>query len=685
LSVEVAHQPTDRDPLPRVRGILFGGDYNPEQWPEEVWTEDADLMRQAGVNVVSLGIFAWARMQPRAETFDFDWLDRVIDLLASRGVSVDLATPTASPPPWLIRRHPDILPATIDGQRLWHGSRRHYCPHSTAYRAAAAAVVRAEADHYRDHPSVVAWHVDNEYACHFGECFCDASATAFRDWLLARYESLDGLNAAWATAFWSQTYTDWVEVHPPRRAPTFVNPGQRLDWARFCSDSWLACFDEQVAILKAATPDIPVTTNFMGFHKTVDYWKWAAHEDVVANDAYPDTSAVDWMVDAAMGCDLMRSLGRGRPWMLMEQAAAHVNWRPRNATKRPGVMRLGSYQAIARGADATMFFQWRASKAGAEKFHSAMLPHSGVSSRTWQEVSALGAELRTLADVRGSRVRTPIAIAFDWANWWAFELDGKPSNELRLLPPVRAMYAALYELGLTVDFVHPEGDLSGYRLIVAPNLYLDSDAAAQNLNAWVADGGTLVMSYLSGIVDPNDQVRLGGYPAPFRDVLGIEVEEFAPRGDTSTVGVETGDGRTFESRDWTDVIRLTGATALATFGDDFFAGRPAVTENRHGAGAGYYIGTELDAAGLRWALGQAARSAGVEPLVSIDGRVGVEIVERSTEDDHWLFVLNYGHAPIEVPIDRVGTDVVTGQAANGTVRVGPVDVAVIRISARPDG
>ena len=438
---------SERGPIPNLGSIGFGGDYNPDQWPEEVWLDDVRLMRAAGVNLVSVGIFSWARLEPVPGEYEFDWMDRLLDLLSDHSVWVNLATPTASPPPWLARMDPTSLPVRADGVRLWHGSRRHYCPHNATYRERAAAIARKLAERYGEHPAVVMWHVDNEYACHFSECFCEASAAAFRLWLEARYGTAERLNEAWGTAFWSQRYSDWAEIQPPRTTPTYVNPSQELDWRRFSSDSWLTCFDEQAGILREIAPEIPITTNFMGFHQPLDYWEWATHEDVVSNDSYPDTSDPDWMIDGAMVSDLTRSLGAGRPWILMEQAPGIVNWRDRNATKRPGVMRLGSYQAVARGADAVLFFQWRASLAGAEKFHSAMLPHGGVETRTWREISALGDELARLDDLVGTRVEADVALLFDWESWWALELPGKPSDALRLLPEVRRYYAAFFRAG----------------------------------------------------------------------------------------------------------------------------------------------------------------------------------------------------------------------------------------------
>jgi beta-galactosidase len=345
----------------KVPHVIYGGDYNPEQWAEEVWDEDVRLMREAGVNLVSLGIFSWAKLEPRPGEYDFGWLDRIIGLLYENGVMVNFATATASPPPWLAKLHPESLPVTQNGVVLHPGARQHYCTSSAAYKERAAELVRRTTNRYKDHPALAMWHVNNEYGCHVAECYCDASAQHFREWLRARYGDLDILNEAWGTAFWSQRYGEWGEILPPRSAPTFANPTQQLDFRRFSSDALLELHEMEKEILREATPDVPITTNFMGFFKPVDYWKWAAREDLVADDSYPDPSDPEAHVGAAMSRDLMRSLGGGAPWVLMEQTTVRVNWRNRNVPKRPNEMRLWSYGAVARGAEGIMFFQWRQS------------------------------------------------------------------------------------------------------------------------------------------------------------------------------------------------------------------------------------------------------------------------------------------------------------------------------------
>ncbi len=658
--------------------IIYGGDYNPDQWTPEVWQEDVRLMQEAGVNLVSLGIFSWAKLEPKPGIFDFAWLDQIIDLLYAHGVSVNLATPTASPPAWMIRLHPEMLPVTADGVTLWHGGRRHYCPHNSDYHHYATRIATQLAERYKAHPALVMWHIDNEYGCHVGECFCDNSAAAFRTWLKDRYDTLDQLNFAWGTAFWSQIYGDWEEIMPPRRSPASANPTQQLDWARFSSDSWLACFDEQKAILKQTTPDIPVTTNFMGFHKSVDYFKFAAQEDVVSQDSYPDTYQPDWMVQAGMACDLIRSVGARRPWLLMEQAASQVNWRQRNAVKRPGVMRLGSYQAIARGADGIMFFQWRQSKAGAEKHHSGMLPHVGTDSRVWREVKALGNEFKKLDALLQSQVKTEVAILMDWNNWWALELDSKPSGDLKMIPQLYSYYKRLFERNIAVDFVHPEADLSRYKLVIAPNLYLVNDTSAKNINQYVENGGTLLISFFSGIVDENEHIRLGGYPAPFRDMLGLVIEEYVPYSEMQSNTFCTTDGKHFSCSFWSDVIHLKSAQALGTFEHEYYAGLPAMTRNQFGKGTAYYISTVPEQSGVDWMIEEVCITASIKPIAS-NIPAGVEIIQRMNENDSWLFLLNHSTEKVTVQLEAGGIDLLTGADVQEVIELEPTEVAILQL------
>jgi beta-galactosidase len=648
----------------RVPGLLYGGDYNPEQWPEETWLEDVELMREAGVNLVTVGVFSWALLEPAPGSYEFGWLDRVIELLWSRGVAVDLATPTAAPPAWLVRRHPEILPVTADGVRLEFGSRRHYCPSSPVFREATVRLAEQLARRYGTHPALAMWHVSNEYGCHVTACYCATSAEHFRRWLGERYGSIGELNRAWGTAFWSQRYGEWAEIEPPRRTPASVNPTQALDWARFCSDALLECYEAERRVLAELAPGVPITTNFMNWFKPLDYWTWAGREDLVTLDSYPDPADPEAHVDAALNYDLARSLRGGRPWLLLEHATSAVNWREVNVPKRPGLMRLWAYQAVARGSDGVMFFQWRASRAGSEKFHSAMLPHLGTSSRGWQETVRLGHELRELGEIAGTSSHAEVAFLFDWESWWALEGRDHPSQRLDLPALVRPWYRHFFEANIPVDFARPGGDLNDYSLVVAPNLYLATDAALSGLAAFVRAGGTFAGGFFSGIVDEHDHIRaVSGVPELHR-LAGVRVDEFwpIPPGDEAAVTFATGERAV--ARVWSEWLELDGAEPIAHYASGALDGRPAVVRNAVDGGVAYYSSAGLDAAGLSVVVRAACEDAQVRPILEVPP--GVEACRRSSERGSFLFLLNHTDGAVEVELP-----------SGERIRLDPLGVAVV--------
>jgi beta-galactosidase len=657
-------------------GLLYGGDYNPEQWPEEVWREDARLMREAGVNLVSVAIFSWAKLEPRPDGFDFGWLDRVIDLLWANDVSVCLATATASPPAWLARAHPESLPVDANGTRLSPGSRQHYCPNSRAYRAGGARLIGELARRYAAHPAVALWHMNNEIGCHTAECFCDVCAADFRAWLRARYGSLEVLNESWGTAFWSQSYGDWEEILPPRKMPAQRNPGQTLDYARFMSDSLCGVLAGEVAALRAVAPEAKVTTNGLPFHRPADYHRWYREVDVAAWDSYPDPAGgLDEVRAAAFNHDLFRGLRGGQPFMLMEQATTQVNWRSRNALKPPGQMRALSLAAVARGADAVMFFQWRAARAGAEKFHSAMVPHFGTDGRVFQEVRGLGAELKKLSGVCGARTPARVALLVSWENRWALELESKPMV-FDYAAIVQHYYGALWDLNVGIDVVHPDAPLDGYAVVVAPALYQLTRPQAERLRALVAGGGALVMSYFSGVADEREHIWLGGYPALLQDVLGLRVEEWQPLGPGEGNVLAVG-AREVACEKFCELLHLNGAEALATYAREFYAGRPAVTRHRYQKGEAVYVATQPARDWLTELLGGILRSRGLTAPLRADP--GVELARRATGAQEFLFVVN--HNPVAAAVEFQewsGEDILSGRLCCGPVLLEPFGVRVLR-------
>ncbi|MET7325691.1 beta-galactosidase [Streptomyces sp. NPDC005549] len=644
------------------RRILYGGDYNPEQWPEETWPEDVRLMKAAGVNSVTLGVFSWARLEPRPGVHDFAWLDRLMDLMHQAGIGVVLATPTASPPPWLGHLHPDTLPRDAEGRTEWWGGRQHFSHSSATYRRHAAAVTEALAARYAGHPALTLWHINNEY-CTYD--YGDEAATRFRRWLQDRYGTLDALNTAWGTAFWSQGYGDWAEVAPPRHAHYLRNPTQVLDFRRFTSDMLLECYTAERDIVRRHTPHLPVTTNFMPLWSGQDAWRWAEEEDVVSVDLYPDPRDPFGAQEGALVQDMTRSQARG-PWMLMEQAAGPVNWRGVNHPKPRGLNRLWSLQAVARGADAVCYFQWRQSRQGAEKFHSGMLSHAGEEGRTHQEVVQLGADLARLGPyAAGGTISAGIAVLHDWHSWWAADQEARPSARVDHADVLRTWHRALWRAHLTTDFAHPEGDLTPYRVVVVPQLYALTDAAIDNLLAHVRGGGTLVCGFLTGVADPDDRVRAGGMDARLRELFGIRtLHEWWPL-DAG----ESADCDGFRGTLWSEEIEPDGtASETVPYRGGELDGLPAVLRK----GRAWYLSTLPEPDALRDLLARAASDAGVRPVLDALP-ADVEAVRRGD----LLFLLHHGRDPVTVDVPGTHRDLLTGALVTDRVTLGRYGVAVL--------
>lgn len=651
----------------------FGGDYNPEQWPKQTWTEDVELMQQAGVVLVTVGVFSWAHLQTGPDRFEFGWLDEIMDLMHEAGIAVDLATATASPPPWLTRLHPEILPVTESGIRVSPGGRQAFCPSSPVFAEFSLDLCRRLAQRYAGHPALAMWHVSNELGCHNARCYCDVSAGAFRDWLRARYaDDLDRLNHAWGTSFWSQRYTDFEEILPPRTAYAFANPTHKLDFHRFSSDQLIANFVAERDLLHEISPGVPVTTNFMvtDHIRDIDYFAFAREVDIVTNDHYLVAARPDAHAELAFCADLTRGLAGGKPWLLMETSTSAVNWQPRNVAKRPGELLRNAMGHVSRGSDGMLFFQWRASAAGAEKFHSALVPHAGTNTRIWREVVALSGHLDRLEGVAGSTCRNDVALLFDWNSWWASELDAHPSSSLKYLDRLHDLHRSLTAFGVGVDVVHPESDLSGYRLVVVPTLYLVTDAAQARIAEAVAAGTDLLVTYFSGIVDEFDHIRLGGYPGAFRDLLGAWVEEFTPLRVEEQVHLDNG----WSAGLWAEIVHLEGAEVLATYADGPAAGHPAITRWQQDGSTRWYVSTRLEPGATDQLLGQVLDAAGVHRWSST--RPGLEVVHREDDTSRWTFVINHTDSEVDLPV--TGIDLLTNTVVDGTTRLAPGAVSVVR-------
>jgi beta-galactosidase len=634
--------------------IFYGGDYNPEQWSEEVWLEDIKLMKKAGVNLVSIGIFSWSVLQPGEDHYNFEWLDRLMDLLAENDIYADLATGTAAQPAWISKKYDDVLPVDEYGNKINYGSRQSYCPNSPSYRQLGQKLVRKLAERYKDHPALILWHINNEYGCHTSACYCDTCAEEFRSWLKNKYRTLKAVNNAWGTRFWSQFYYDWEEIIPPRATATLKNPGQELDYKRFMSDSLLECYKQEAEILREITPNIKLATNFMSDFKPLDYFKWAKEMDIVGFDCYPETNPDYYVGWAAFNYDLMRGLKGGKPFILMEQAPSQVQWRESSPTKRPGIMRQWSYQALARGADGIMFFQWRQSIKGAEKFHSGMITHTGnENSRVFKEVTQLGQELKDLSSLVDSKISAQVAILFDYENWWAVEHDTTPSNNLKYLEQIRNYYNPLFEANIPVDIISYDQQLSDYKIIIAPLMYMIKNDVDEKIKSFVEQGGTFITSFFSGIVDQTDTVFEGGYPGPLKEVLGIEVEEFdaltpGMKNKIEVKGNNTNIVDEYYCDLWCDIVCSDTAKILAAFEEDYYAGYPAVTENEFGAGKAYYLASQIEQEFMKDFLNYICQKNDIE--ARIESPAQVEVVTRHSENNEYIFILNHNQKEVEISL-----------------------------------
>ena len=642
--------------------IWYGGDYNPDQWPEEVWDDDVRLMKKAGVNLVSVGIFSWAKIETSEGVYDFDWLDRIIDKLGEAGVAVDLASATASPPMWLTQAHPEVLWKDYRGDVCQPGARQHWRPTSPVFREYALKLCRAMAEHYKGNPYVVAWHVSNEYGCHNRFDYSEDAEHAFQQWCEERYGTIDAVNDAWGTAFWAQRMNDFSEIVPPRFIGdgNFMNPGKLLDFKRFSSDALKAFYIAERDALAEITPDLPLTTNFMvsASGSVLDYDDWGDEVDFVSNDHYfiPGEAHLD---ELAFSASLVDGIARKDPWFLMEHSTSAVNWREINYRKEPGQLVRDSLAHVAMGADAVCYFQWRQSKAGAEKFHSAMVPHAGEDSAVFRDVCELGADLNKLSDegILGSRLaKSRVAVVFDYESEWATEHTATPTQHVHHVDEPLAWFRALADQGVTADVVPVRGAWDGYEMVVLPSVYLLSEETTRRVRDYVVGGGRLVVTYYTGISDEKDHVWLGGYPGSIRDVVGVRVEEFMPMGNDFT-GVpdhlDLSNGAV--AHDIADVIGSVdeSATVLATFKDNPWTGMdgvPAIVANTFGEGRSVYAGARLGREGLALSLPEILESLGMAEAGGNDGRV-LHVEREGADGSRFVFSFNRTHETVRVPVE----------------------------------
>jgi beta-galactosidase 1 len=622
-----------------VTEVLYGGDYNPEQWPEHIWEEDMRLFKNANINIVTLNVFSWASLQPSENEYDFSRLDRIMQLVKENGLKVCMATSTGAHPAWMAKRHPDILRTDANGIKRKFGGRHNSCPNSPTYRKYAPMLARELSKRYKNYDNIVGWHISNEFG---GECYCENCERAFRKWLKEKYKNIETVNQCYNTAFWGHTFYDFDEIVLPNYlSEHFGNEqtmfqGISLDYRRFMSDSMLECFKLEYDSIKMEIPDARITTNFMWFYKGLDYRKWAEDMDFVSWDCYP--SPEDKISTVALCHDLMRGLKNQNSFVLMEQTPSVTNWQPVNKIKKPGEMRLLSYLAMAHGADAIQFFQLRRSIGACEKFHGAVIDHAGRDdTRVYKEVKSLGNELTKLSDILDARTPSEAAIIFDWDNWWSVEYSSGPSIYMKYLDSIKDYYSALYKKNIPIDIIGVNDDFSRYKLVIAPLLYMIKDDLDERLRRYVSGGGTFITTYFSGLVNDCDLVT-GAYPGKLKDILGIWVEEQDALLENEKNSFIF-NGKRYPAGIICDIMHTEGAKALSCYESDFYKDTPVITENIFGRGRAYYVGSRSDEEFYSDFLSYVCSETGVEPVIHTPN--GVEAALRVNDKGRFLFLINH--------------------------------------------
>lgn len=643
--------------------ILYGGDYNPNQWPKEIWEKDMEYFKDARINSATINVFSWAKIQPSEEEYYFDELDEIVEMLSKENYDIVLATSTGAMPAWLYKKYPEVARTDYEGRHHKFGQRHNACPNSPVFQKYAKALAEQLAKRYGDNKHVTCWHISNEYG---GECYCENCEKAFRVWLKNKYKTIEALNKAWNLEFWGHTVYEWDEIVLPNALGDGMENGKdtafaglSVDYRRFMSESMLNNYKMERDVIRQYDKETPITTNLMGTYKLLDYFKWAKEMDIVSWDNYPAYNT-PWSL-TAMTHDLMRGL-KDAPFMLMEQTPSQQNWQPYNSLKKPGQMRAQSLQTVAHGADTIQFFQLRRSVGGCEKFHGAVIGHVGTNdTRVFREVKQLGEELERLGtSTLGSANKADVGIVFDWDNYWALEYTSGPTEDLTYVEQIHQYYKYFYDKNIGVNMIPFDADFSKYKVVVAPVLYMVKEGMKEALTEFVKNGGVLITTFMSGLVDQSDNVYLGGYPGPLKEMAGVWVEEIDALAPEIMNKVTFADGTEVPCNLLCDVMHLEGAECLATYAEDFYAGTPAVTKNQFGKGYTYYIGTNMNGDGIAKVLDMAVAQAEVSSVIQEETEL--EVTCRKADNCTYYFVLNFKDKDIEVPSCFVGCeDALTGE------------------------
>ena len=670
--------------FPKIPVLLHGGDYNPDQWLDrpDILEEDIKMMKKAGVNTATVGVFSWSALEPQEGNFQFGWLHDIMDKLYENGIYTVLATPTGARPAWMDEKYPSVLRVEKDGRRNHHSGRHNHCMSSLEYRALVEKMDTKLAQEFGSHPGLILWHISNELG---GECYCDSCKKRFQEYLREKYHNnIEELNKQWWTSFWSRRFDSFEQIEPPYDNGEHSILGLNLDWKRFNSWNMKDYLAFERRILKKYTPQVPATANFMKLFEQLDYVDLAKEIDIISWDGYPSwnndyETPADTAAELSFDHAVMRSLKKDKPFMLMESTPSLVNWHSVNKLKRPGILRASSIQTIGCGSDTVQYFQWRKGRGAAEQFHGAVVDHLGRDdTRVFKEVSEVGELLKKLAPVTGSRVASKAAVLFDWSNRWAIkDMQGMAHDTKNYEKEVRKFYNIHLKKGINADIVFPLEDLSSYSLVVLPMYYAVSKKAGAWLKEYVKNGGTVVATYLTAYVNENTLAYLGGFPgAGLGEVFGLYAEELDTLYPTDSNAVLMKDGNKAIVKDYCELIKLTGAEVLGTYESDFYAGMPAVTVHSYGNGKAYYIGTRMEEEDLIKFFTQIWSECGIKEKELPEG---VEYLTRTAEDGSTFdFYVNYNAMPVTVQLSKDGTNLLNGEAVSGKVEILPFNAVVVK-------